>query len=448
MLAAVEIEQSVIGSLIVDSSNIKFIEDLKEEFFTVNAHKEIYKKMKQLSEKNSEIDILTLHNNLDKDEIQLSYITQLTAVAQVYAIKSHIEILKEKYKRRNIVNNIQQLAEQVTNDADLNTVVYNFESEVKKIVDSDSKVDDDSFSIADKFLEFLYSSKNTNKKFGIEFLDKTIGGLHDGELTTIAAKSGVGKTALALQIIRAVLNQNKKVLLISREMSDVQVFMRNITSLTGISSMKMKNKDFTPEEEAAITKAVMQLTNNNGLYINDNISKVPEIKKRIRQVRPDLVVIDYLQLLSPDKSQNNREREVATLSREIKNMTLDFNIPIIQLSQLNDELKDFRPKGERPMRDSKAIYHDSNNVIYIHEPVGKDLEDACEANSLEVKQVKAAKLNQCTLVDLIVDKCRDGGKAIEQHWYAGKRLYFQQCIGGALKESYKKQYKPNSKTYR
>lgn len=445
MLAAVEIEQSVLGSLIIDPVNIKFLEDLREEFFTVKAHKEILKTLKFLNDKKEEIDILTLHSNLSKEEIQVNYITQLTVIAQTYAIKSHIEILKEKFKRRSIVNNINRLADQVTNDADLNTVIYNFESEVKKIVDSESKMDDDSFSIADKFLEFLYSKQNKNIKFGIEFLDKTIGGLHDGELTTIAAKSGVGKTALALQIIRSVLNQNKKVLLISREMSDVQVFMRNITSLTGISSMKMKNKEFTTEEETAITKAVMQLTSNNGLYINDNISKISEIKKRIRQVRPDLVVIDYLQLLAPEKNLNNREREVALLSREIKNMTLDFNIPIIQLSQLNDELKDFRPRGERPMRDSKAIYHDSNNVIYIHEPLGKDLEDACEANSLDVKQVNVAKLKQCTLVDLIVDKCRDGSKAIEQHWYAGQRLYFQKCIGGAKNENYKKTYNSNYK---
>lgn len=437
MLAAVEIEQSVLGSLIVDKSVAHNLENLREEYFTLNAHKVIFTKIKEIS-KEKAIDILSLNDKLNDTEIKLTYISELTSIAQVYAIESHIKILKEKYKRRSIVNNITKLAEQVTNDEDLNTVVYNFESEVKKIIDSDIKVNDDAFSIADKFLEFLYSDNKSNLNFGIKILDETIGGLYKGELTTIAAKSGVGKTALALQIIRAVVSQNKKVLLISREMSDVQMFMRNITSLTGINSMKMKNKSFTQEEEAAITKAVMQLTNNNNLYINDNITKVSEIKRKIRQVRPDLVVIDYLQLLTPEKAEGTREREVATLSREIKNMTLDFQIPIIQLSQLNDELKDFRPKGERPMRDSKAIYHDSNNVIYIHEPVGKDLEDACEANSLDMGKVKSAKLNKCTLLDIIVDKCRDGSKSIEQYWYAGNRLYFQQCVGGAKNESYKR----------
>ena len=83
------------------------------------------------------------------------------------------------------------------------------------------------------------------------------------------------------------------------------------------------------------------LSKENLIYINDRISTIPQLKKRIRQVKPDLVIVDYVQLLSSEQNLQTREREVASLSRELKNITLDFNIPVIQLSQLNDEMKDF-----------------------------------------------------------------------------------------------------------
>ncbi|MCU5803801.1 DnaB-like helicase C-terminal domain-containing protein, partial [Clostridioides difficile] len=81
----------------------------------------------------------------------------------------------------------------------------------------------------------------------------------------------------------------------------------------------------------------------------DKIDTISAIRKRIRQVKPDLLIVDYVQLLTSQKSMDKRERDVATFSRELKNMTLDFNIPVIQLSQLNDEMKDSRPYGDRPM---------------------------------------------------------------------------------------------------
>ena len=436
MLAAIEIEQSVLGSFIIAKTATQHIEALSENDFTVEIHKIIFNEIKKLQSK-SKLDILNLSDSLKNKDIKVSYLSELTVVAQVYAIDNHIKNLKEKTKKRNIIKHAQNLIDQIVTDVDVNKIIYDFESKVKEIADKDIEVKDDVFSIADKFLDYMYSDDKAEIKFSIKFLDEIIGGLYKGELTTIAAKSGVGKTALALQIARAALKQHKRVLFISREMSDIQMFMRNITSLTGISSKKIKNKTLTEEEQKEIVRAVNTLTENENLFINDNLSKISEIKRRIRQVRPDLVIIDYLQLLTPETNLNNREREVATLSREIKNMTLDFNIPIIQLSQLNDELKDCRPSGERPMRDSKAIYHDSNNVIYIHEPVGSDLEDACANNGLNVENVKAAKERYCVLLDLIVAKCRDGGKSMKQHWYAGDRLFFQECIGGAKDEKYK-----------
>lgn len=441
-LDAIEIEKSVLGSFLVDNNTLQHLDLLNESDFAVEGHKIIFKEIKNLYN-NKMLDIITLSEKIKGCSIPISYISNLTVLSSPYSIENHISILREKTRKRKIVNQSYKLIEAVKEEEDLEQLIYNFEVNVKKIATDNSSAEDDVMNIATKFLDYIENKTDEKISFGIKFLDEMIGGLYKGELTTIAAKSGVGKTALALQILRSCLKQDKKVLLISREMSDVQMFVRNIVSLTGIDSKTIKNKVFTEDQLEQIIKAIGVLTDNNNLFINDNIDRISKIKTRIRQVKPDVVIIDYLQLLTVEKSEGSREREVATLSREIKNMTLDFKIPIIQLSQLNDEMKDSRPWGERPMRDSKAIYHDSNNVIYIHEPMGADLEDACEENGLNVESVKAAKERSCILVDLIVAKNRDGSKGIKQHWFAGDRLYFQEVIGGGLKEKYDKQQRYN-----
>lgn len=262
-------------------------------------------------------------------------------------------------------------------------------------------------------------------RFGVKFLDDVIGGLFNGELTTIAARSGVGKTALALQIMLNCMEQKKKVLFVSREMTSQQVFMRNLTKRTGISTKNMKNKDLDEDSWKSIIKVMGDFSQRNLIYINDKISTISELRKRIRVLNPDLVIVDYVQLMSVESSLQNREREVATLSRELKNITLDFDIPVIQLSQLNDEMKDFRPWGERPMRDSKAIFHDSNNVIYIHEPVLSEFDEACDDIKRDKRSVLNAKKKGIKLVDLIVAKCRDGEIGFRHYCYKGSRLHFQ-----------------------
>ncbi|WP_244446052.1 DnaB helicase C-terminal domain-containing protein, partial [Escherichia coli] len=128
-------------------------------------------------------------------------------------------------------------------------------------------------------------------------------------------------------------------------------------------------------------------------------------------------------LLTSQKSMDKRAREVATFSRELKNMTLDFNIPVIQLSQLNDEMKDSRPYGDRPMRDSKAIYHDSNNVVYIHQLKGSDYKEAVRDIGESEEAVRASEYRGIKMVDLIVAKCRDGQTSHKHFCYFGAFSY-------------------------
>lgn len=425
---AINIEQSVIGSLISDNTLSFKLEELYEDLFTLNIHKYILNVMKVLYENNMAIDIQSVYTKLkDRDiNIEISYLTDMVAIGESYSIDSHIRILKDKYLRREIIKNCTNLFQDLGDDEDMDLVVYNFEKRMREILNKNTKNYKDSVKdICERLLDYLENDENTGIKFGVEYLDNIIGGLFKGELTTIAARSGVGKTALALQIMLNCVFQKKKVLFISREMSNEQVFMRNITKKTGISTKKMKNKQLEDDEWKLVIDTFKEYSSQNLMYINDKISTISALKRRIRELEPDLVIIDYVQLMSVESIMQNREREVASLSRELKNITLDFNIPVIQLSQLNDEMKDFRPWGERPMRDSKAIFHDSNNVVYIHEPVNSDFEDAIKAIGTSREKVINSRKNGIKLVDLIVAKCRDGETGYRHYCYNGRRLHFQ-----------------------
>lgn len=427
-LSATHVEQSILGSIIVEPKLLYKLEDVNEKIFTTKQHIEILNIMKNLNKQNKSVDIPSILSKIKKEEQNsyLRYLTEICSISQGYAIDSHIEILKDTYIRNTLTKLSIDFSCNLNEGKNISSVLHQFESCIDKLLKEKIEYDDSILEIASKTLDYLENDTEIGFKFGIEILDDIIGGLYKGELTTIAARSGVGKTALALQIMLNAVSQNKRVLFISREMSNVQVFMRNITKKTGISSNKMKYKNLEENDWKPIIDYINEVTNKNLIYINDKISTVGGIKKRIREIKPDLVIVDYVQLLTIEEKLNNREREVATLSRELKNITLDFEIPVIQLSQLNDEMKDLRPFGERPMRDSKAIFHDSNNVVYIHQPLGNDFEKAIDKTKLDKFRVMQMKNEGVKLLDLIIAKCRDGETTYRHYWYNGPRLHFQE----------------------
>ena len=426
-LEAINIENSILGSIILDNTLAYKLDELSKDMFSVSYNKEIFEIMKSLYKNNYTLDIPTIKTKLDerKVDVMVSYISNLSSIGETYAIDTHINILKDKFKRKCIKNSCMNLITEILENKDIDSSLFKFENDIKSTIDKDIEDKDDMSSICERILDFLENDKETGLKFGVPLLDDVIGGLFKGELTTIAARSGVGKTALALQIMLNCASQGKKVLFISREMSNEQIVMRNISKKTGISAKSLKYKNLKEIDWKNIIDVMHEFSKDNLIYINDRISTISQLKRRIRQVKPDLVIVDYLQLLTVEQNLQNREREVATLSRELKNITLDFHIPVIQLSQLNDEMKDLRPWGERPMRDSKAIFHDSNNVVYIHEPVLSDFEEAVIKIKRDKKSVLKAREEGIKIVDLIVAKCRDGETKFRHYCYNGPRLHFQ-----------------------
>ena len=433
-LQSTETEQSVIGTLIIDEQKRENIYKLSEEHFSNPTHKFIYKSIKKLYDSNKSIDTFGLSEELKRTgyNIPITLILTLSDYAMPHTIDQQIKILEDKRLRRKTYNMLNQamlsIAAGEENITGFNSTLA---SKLDNLTENKIQSSDDMKSLVNRLMnEFdkQKSKQEINKYlYGIKELDNLTAGLQKQEVTTIAAKSGVGKTALALQIAKRISTRGLKVLFISREMSDIQIGKRIIASMSEIDSYKLKTNEFNEKDWKEVTQALTIMKRYMNLHINTECSTVLEIKNRLRQIKADILIIDYLQLLTPDQSEGNREREVAKISREIKNMSQDFNIPIIQLSQLNDESKDSRPTGERDMRESKAIYQNSNNVIFIHKPNSKEIERIETQTKGAINEIvlKAMEEKNIKLVEIILAKQRDGMAGRFLQYYVADKLSFR-----------------------
>lgn len=431
----IQAEQSVLGAVLLDASTITEIEPLlKAEMFSSTAHQIIFECMIDIHNNKEPIDLITITEKLRAigllDNVGgISYITSLSTIVPTTSnILHYANIILEKYKNRNIVEKFEGFKR---GEIDSTTLIYQLEDEIEKANKGLIKKDTSISSIVDRAFDYINTESEENIKFNIPTLDDAIGGLYPGELTTIAGKSGGGKTALALQILRNVISQKKKVLLISGEMSDIQILFRNIASLTGISIKKMKDRNLSENEMRKYIEALSILSAGDYLHINDNTYTLSGIKREINRIKPDLVIIDYLQILEHEGPEQG-EAKLAELSRKVKKMTIDFNIPIIELAQLNDETKGKRPQGDTPMRGSKQIYMDANNVIYLHRPLDGEIEEYCEKLGYDSYQQvrKKEKALGANLTEIIIAKNRDGESFHTPYWYIGSKLLFTRCSGG------------------
>ena len=268
-----------------------------------------------------------------------------------------------------------------------------------------------------------YSSDKKVDKFltGIPCIDKVTNGFARGELVTIGAKSGVGKSTLSLRIaLNMFKREDIKILMISREMSKEQIGERIIATHTDIDKKTFEEKSFTEKDWQRIVQ-VMETYGSDKFIIDTRSKTIEDIKRRVIKEEPDILIVDYLQLLTPLDSKVSRERQIADMSRELKNLTLDNDMVVIQLSQLAEKgIGNYRPTGESHIRESRAPYHDSNIVIYIHQPSEDlEMEQIRKSSSLEFfqkmskdefKEKMEAQREECglRLQEIIVDKNRNG----------------------------------------
>ena len=436
-------EMGVLGGLIKYKGMLQDNEgDLSEELFYYDNHKDIfraimylYKQEKPLtksgvSERLNQLDLL--------DEVGgKQYIDSLEdEIPNKYFLVPYIGELKELAYKRMVVESAQSLIEGTESGEDINTLLDKFErvTEAPEASQDNNSLGDIMANIFDE----LESGTVIDKvKTGIPIIDKCTNGIAPSELVTIGAKSGVGKSALAVRIAINMFKAGKKVLIVSREMSKKQVAERILLSHSGVTKEQYENRDFNDEQWVRIVET-MEVFSGDGIIIDDKISTIQEIKQSVRRTKPDVLIVDYVQLLTPSNPRDSRERQVAEISRELKKMTSDFDMVVIQLTQLAEKgIGNYRPSGESYTRESRAIYHDSNIVIYVHHVTEeKEIEIAHNSTALKERQnaqttkemLRRFEDNGTRLIEMIVDKNRSGSVGSGYYWFSGTEMAYYPIV--------------------
>lgn len=389
-----EIEEIVLGSMLLSrEATAQAIEILLPESFYVEAHQIIYQSMMDLFQKSQPIDVITVAEQLRKsnqiDNIGGAfYIAQLTnRVATTAHIETHARIIAEKFILRELIKTSNNIIKDAYEDA----------SDVFEILD---KAEQNLFAIAGKnlrkhietmpnlvsiALKQLNSLKDhqdglTGIPSGFANLDRITSGWQKSDLIVLAARPGMGKTAMVLTLARnaAVMHQ-KPVAVFSLEMSAIQLVNRLISSETEITSERLKRADLTTKEWDELTTKLEQLANAH-IFIDDTPAiNIFELRAKCRRLKMQhdiqLIVIDYLQLMSgtnSDGKSGNREQEISVISRSLKAIAKELDVPIIALSQLNRSVETRSTTDKRPhlsdLRESGSIEQDADMVIFLYRP--------------------------------------------------------------------------------
>lgn len=385
----IEAEQAVLGSMLTDKDAVtSAIETLKQEDFYREDNKAIYGAILNLYNRAEPIDIITLKAELTSmgkfDAVGgLEYLASLPDMAPTSAnIDKYIKIVEEKSMLRNLIqtaNEIISLGYDPTEDVEM----IMDESE-KKIFNIMQKKNQKGYSamkdiLVDTFaeLEKLYNQKQhiTGVSTGFVDLDNRTAGLHESDLVLIAARPAMGKSAFALNIAtNAAIRSNTPVAIFSLEMSKEQMANRILCSEAMVDSNKVRTGKMDEEDWVKLAGALGPLS-EAGIYIDDTPGiSVMEIRAKCRKLKLEknigLVVIDYLQLVqaSSNKRGGSREQEISEISRSLKILAKEINVPVIALSQLSrapEQRPDHRPMLS-DLRESGAIEQDADIVIFLY----------------------------------------------------------------------------------
>ena len=436
-------EMGVLGGLIKYKGMLQDNEgDLSEELFYYDNHKDIFRAIMYLYKQDKPLTKAGVSERLNQldllDEVGgKQYIDSLEdEIPNKYFLVPYIGELKELAYKRMVVESAQKLIEGTESGEDINTLLDKFEraTEAPEASQDNNSLGDIMANIFDE----LESGTVIDKvKTGIPIIDKCTNGIAPSELVTIGAKSGVGKSALAVRIAINMFKADKKVLIVSREMSKKQVAERILLSHSGVTKEQYENRDFNDDQWVRIVET-MEAFSGDGIIIDDKISTIQEIKQAVRRTKPDVLIVDYVQLLTPSNPRDSRERQVAEISRELKKMTSDFDMVVIQLTQLAEKgIGNYRPSGESYTRESRAIYHDSNIVIYVHHVTEeKEIEIAHNSTALKERQnaqttkemLRRFEDNGTRLIEMIVDKNRSGSVGSGYYWFSGTEMAYYPIV--------------------
>jgi replicative DNA helicase len=387
--ADINAEAAVLSAMLIDSDVVsKGIEKIKEEFFYRTAHKLVFKAMQELFNESVEIDALTLINRLERNNHLekvggIPYMNELADIVVSSAnFDYHLNILTEQALLRMLIVASNGIIESC----------YSAAKPVKSIVDDAEQA---IFAIAEvpqrqgfirlgdissevvEMIDEISSSKVPVVGIGTGYsdLDRLCGGFRPGQFVIIAARPAMGKTALALNIAtHAAVDMNKRVAVFTMEMAADEVIMRMFASLAQVNMEEMMKGFGMNEEKLIRIMQASEVLSSRQIYIDESGTNSPlDIRAKTRRLAAelgglDLIIIDYLQLMTMPNERDNRQQEIAEISRALKILAKDMKIPVIALSQLNRLLENREDKKPRlaDLRESGAIEQDADLVMFIY----------------------------------------------------------------------------------
>ena len=389
---ATELEEAVLGALMLDKDSIVTV----QEFITPDAfydpiHRTVYKAIEDLSRELKPIDLYTVTERL-KSEGQLKevggapYLAQLTQkVGSAAHVEFHAKIIAQKYVQRELIRSSTEIQRMSYDESkDVTDLIGFAEQEIFRVAEGHVKRSVmDAKSVLAKTLKSIEEAGRNKDSFsgvpsGFVGIDRETLGWQPSDLVILAARPAMGKTAFVLTMARNItVDHERPVAFFSLEMSAEQLMKRLIIAESGLDGTSVKSGKLTPEQWRHLEVSTKPL-GSAPLYIDDTPAlSVFEFRSKARRLKMhnniQLIVIDYLQLMTTGESsaKGNREQEVATISRTLKAIAKELNVPIIALSQLSRQTE-LRGGNKRPqlsdLRESGAIEQDADIVAFIHRP--------------------------------------------------------------------------------
>ncbi len=411
----IEAEQSIIGGLMLEPEKWDEVSDLlHEDHFYKPAHRTIYAALKDLAQRGQPFDIVVLTEHLRKrselDQVGgTSYLAEMVNFTPTTAnLKNHIDIVLEKYILRKVIGECTDLVDKAYDESfvDIGAFLDTAESKIFAIAEK-KKVEGlvsakDIMKEAAERIDHLYHTGGSSiigVPSGFTDLDKMTAGFQPGELIIIAARPSMGKTAFSLNIAaHAALKEKKKVAYFSLEMGKLQLMMRVLSSEAKVDASQLRVGKIA---DSAWPKLIntMSVISESGFFIDDASGASPyEVRAKCRRLKAqhglDMIIVDYLQLMSMKQKVESREREVAEISKTLKAIAKELQVPVIALAQLNRSVES--RSDRRPMlsdlRESGSIEQDADVIMMLFR------EDYYEKENPEVRGIS----------EVIIGKQRNG----------------------------------------
>ena len=432
----IEAEQSCLGAAMQDKKSLDRLREMSIDDFTEPEHRVLYGAILEVAGKNLDVDLVTMHTTLsEQNKLDLiggdSYLMRLINITPTTAnMPSYIRIVRDCTARRKL----KAIGEEMIRkagflDEDVGTIREDAALAVKEVTGigtvqliSQGEAVMMTYDKMDK-AQKREGQENDRILTGIKQLDRMTGGLSGSKLMIIGARPSVGKSIFGMTICMNAAKQGKKVLYVSREMEVEELVEREFAAASLVQLTEITSDEIQPESWVKMAEVLPDLCSKQIFYAT-KIRLVEDVRKAAFQLYEngglDLICVDYIQLLDTSKKRNSRQEEVSDISRQLKGLAQDLQIPVIALSQLNRaNAREKRAPTMNDARESGAIEQDANIFLLLHDP------DTDELKNEDLRRLsKTLGDRGMKLIYVNVDKNRQGRKGVFYVAFDGDHMRF------------------------